>query len=328
MKQIDNIDDLIAKYLSGNASPEEALILENWKAESGLNLNQFELSKKAYDAIHHTIDKPVDENLAWNILNTRITNVDEKVIPLYKKPFFFRSAASIIIIISISFLIKWLYQAKETETLEISSLNIIKTDTLPDGSLIVLNKNSELTYIATHKARKVLLKGEAFFNVVHDNEMPFEILINDVIIKDIGTSFNVKAPAGSTEIEVAVESGIVQFYSTSSTGVTLVKGDKAVYSAISKRFQKSVIEPGANITSYKSKSFLFKNTSLKKAISQINNVYNTNIILQDSSLCDMAVSVEFNNESVETIITVLSETLDLEIEKRNGSIFLKSKHTN
>jgi len=70
MKQIDNIDDLIAKYLSGNASPEEALLLQSWKTQSSENLKLFEASRKTHEALKNSKSKKkIDENAAWEILN-------------------------------------------------------------------------------------------------------------------------------------------------------------------------------------------------------------------------------------------------------------------
>lgn len=329
MKQIDNIDDLIAKYLSGNASPEEALLLQSWKTQSSENLKLFEISCKTHDALKDTLGKKlIDENAAWEILNTRLTTSTTKIIPLYRKAIFFRSVASIALFISLGFLIKWFYTSSNIAPLQITSLNSIKNDTLPDGSSIVLNKNSELTFTQTNNKRSVKLIGEAFFNVIHNDEIPFEININDVIIKDVGTSFNVKAMPNTNSIEVAVESGEVQFYSNTSKGVLLVKGDKAIYNLDTKLFSKFSIDPSENITSYKSNIFLFKNTTLKNAVGQINRVLGSHILLSDSSLLERKLSVEFNNESIDVITSVLAETLDLEIEKKNGSIILKSKQNN
>ena len=67
-----------------------------------------------------------------------------------------------------------------------------------------------LSYPASFKGktRSIKLKGEAFFNVAPDKEKPFIIDVNDVQVKVVGTSFNVRSYNGITE--VIVETGIVQ----------------------------------------------------------------------------------------------------------------------
>ncbi|MEO6302514.1 MAG: FecR domain-containing protein, partial [Bacteroidia bacterium] len=186
-------------------------------------------------------------------------------------------------------------------------------------------KHSEISYVTKNNVRQVKLKGEAFFEVVHNEKQPFEIVINDIIIKDIGTAFNVKALPGTNTIEVIVESGEVQFYTSNDVGVNLVKGQKAVYNITAKEFVRGVLDPAENATSYHSKVFRFNETPLDDVIREINNVYDANIAITDDQVADKKLSVVFNNEPIEVVINIIAETLDLEIEKKDSSVILKSK---
>ena len=81
---------------------------------------------------------------------------------------------------------------------------------MPDGSVITVNKNSTLSYPSEFKGktREVALNGEAFFKVTPNKEKPFIIHVNDVTVRVVGTSFNIRSEKGKTE--VIVETGIVQ----------------------------------------------------------------------------------------------------------------------
>ena len=329
LEQMDNIDDLIAKYLSGNASSEEAMALDEWKEQTTENLAYFQRSKKAHAFLNENELKPAnDRYTAWERLNKRLDKSDSKIIPLYRNPFFIRVAAAIILLIGVAFVLQWLYRPSAIPSVQIASLNTIITDTLPDGSSVVLNKNSELTFNQTGTKRTANLKGEVFFNVIHNDKIPFEVNIGDVVIKDIGTAFNVKAIAASGVIEVAVESGEVQINSAKLSGTLLKKGEKAVYEINSGQIKKTVLQPLDNIATYKSKMFVFKGTSLSNVIAQINDVYNTRIQLADSSLVNRLVNVTFQEESLETIISVLTEVLNLRAEKKGDIIFIESLENN
>jgi ferric-dicitrate binding protein FerR (iron transport regulator) len=100
-------------------------------------------------------------------------------------------------------------------------------DTLSDGSIITLNKNTVLSYPTAFKGktRTVKLKGEAFFAVAHDTTKPFIVEVDGVSIKVVGTAFNVKNYDSS--ILVIVESGIVQV-SNSKQSVLLHKGEQVL----------------------------------------------------------------------------------------------------
>ena len=118
-------------------------------------------------------------------------------------------AASLIIVIGIGLLAYRLlnHPAKEVTVL---AQQTVLNDTLSDGSVVTINKGSSISYLSKFKGetRQVALKGEAFFNVTPNKEKPFIVSVNDVLIKVVGTSFNVKTINGSTE--VVVESGIVK----------------------------------------------------------------------------------------------------------------------
>ncbi|MEN7548012.1 FecR domain-containing protein [Rapidithrix thailandica] len=82
---------------------------------------------------------------------------------------------------------------------------------LPDGSIVRLNADSQLKIPRqfSKSTRKVLLQGEAFFQVAKDQVHPFRICSGEVVTMVLGTSFNVKAYPEEA-IEVAVFSGKVK----------------------------------------------------------------------------------------------------------------------
>lgn len=325
---IDNIDELIAKFLAGETSPEENTLLENWKNSSPENAAYYEESVNLFshiDSFHTT--QTVNTDAAWNKLDSRILSGNEtKVISINRKPILLRAAAAIALIAVLSILVKLAFTGKAVEPVILAATNTTINKTLPDGSTVFVNKNTELSYILnSNNEREVRLKGEAFFEVVHDEKQPFVISVDDILIKDIGTAFNVKAIPGSDIVEVLVESGEVQFYSKNNPGLKLVKGEKAAYSRSTKQFAKMVPDINENTTSYRTKIFHYKDTPLRDVIAQINQVYGTNIVITDDKVGNCKVSVGFNNEKPDTIINIISETLNLEVERNGKTVTLKGQ---
>jgi ferric-dicitrate binding protein FerR (iron transport regulator) len=83
---------------------------------------------------------------------------------------------------------------------------------LPDGTQVWLNKNSRLTYDKHDfglRDREVTLKGEAFFDVTGNEQMPFVIHAGKVKIKVRGTAFNVKAYPGDKAVVTTLIRGKV-----------------------------------------------------------------------------------------------------------------------
>ena len=85
----------------------------------------------------------------------------------------------------------------------------VRTIILPDGSIVGLNTQTELEWLGTPNDRRVrLLRGEAYFEVVHDPSRPFRILLKRSQVQVLGTRFDVYQMANGN-VRVSVISGIV-----------------------------------------------------------------------------------------------------------------------
>jgi ferric-dicitrate binding protein FerR (iron transport regulator) len=82
---------------------------------------------------------------------------------------------------------------------------------LPDGSQAWLNAGTHLTYTCNYGKgiREVHLDGEAYFDVVPDENHPFVVKSNNLDIKVLGTAFNVKSYPNDEQIKVALVTGSV-----------------------------------------------------------------------------------------------------------------------
>ncbi|MES2680946.1 MAG: FecR domain-containing protein [Bacteroidota bacterium] len=325
-KDFENIDALIAKFHAGETNPEENAFLEDWKRESAENDLYFKASIKFLNSMAGFKDvETVDVNAAWEKLDKRIS-AGAKIIPISGRKTFVWIAASLLLLVSLGFVFTWFFDETASSPLCFKATASITEEILPDGSKVFMRKNSEISYLVNKEGqREVILKGEAFFEVVHDEKNPFVVNVNDVMIRDIGTAFNVKDNQAVNSIEVLVESGEVLFFSENNPGLQLVKGEKAVYNKTTKQFARVQVNPSENTTSYKSKIFEFRETRLREVVTQLNEAYGCNIRLGSEAIGEQHLSVVFNNENPELIINIIAETLDLEVEKRGDSVLFKSK---
>jgi transmembrane sensor len=315
--EFEHWEALIAKFLAGETSPEEAARLESWRRESAVNEQIF----RGSSMLMNTLDANVNTDAAWNKLNKLISGAPPKILPIYQRPAVLRVAAALILVAAFGFIVAWFMNQSTAKPLVLMAAKQTRQEKLPDGSTVFINKGSELSYEAAKDgSRQVKLKGEAFFEVVHNEKEPFVVLIDDIRIQDIGTAFNIKAVPGSGSIEVTVESGEVHFYSAVDQGLKLRQGEKALYEIASKRFTKTTPVPSENITSYKTKLFRFRDTPLREVVAQINSVYDTNIRLADEATGNELLSVVFDNQKPEFIVDMIAETLDLEVEKTGAGV--------
>ena len=318
----EHINELIAKYLAGEATPDEAIMLDEWSSASAGNLAWLNESKKAFGIK----DTEVDTAKMFSAILAQIepeAGKEAKVIPI--KPFFtpLRIAASLVVISLVGILAAVYTRSDKTlPDQQIASLDDVKETRLADGTKVALNKNTKLTLIGgfNGKERKLKLEGEAFFEVTHDDTKPFVIDAGGVLIKDIGTAFNVKANPESDSVFVYVTEGIVDMSSETST-LKLEQNESAVYvRSAGQLIALSMIE--SNINSYHTKMFSFKAKKLSEVIETINGVYGYMIRLENNNLSDCRITVDFNNESPETIVAIITETLGLTFHRTNEGIYL------
>jgi ferric-dicitrate binding protein FerR (iron transport regulator) len=233
-----------------------------------------------------------------------------------------RVAASITVVLGIGFLAYRLMNPNAVKSMEVVAQKETKADTLPDGSGVFLNKKTELayTYDKTKKNHVVKLKGEAYFNIHHDDDKTFIIDAAGVLIRDIGTSFNVKAYPEDNTVEVVVEEGKVMFYTDTDTGIYLSANGKGIYNKTTKTF--SIEQPEENVLAYKTRFFSFSDTDLRTAVEALNNVYDKKIVLSEN-LYSCHLTVSFNNEDIDEIAEIMAETLGLTIKNSANEIRLE-----
>ena len=332
IKESEHIDNLIARYLTGEASEDERNRLEKWMNESEENEKYFSDTRFVHDkaVASHKIIR-VDVNKAWNSvqgqMHPKTISKPAKRIPLIT--FWMRIAAVFVLTIGISF---WLYRNYHTKSLQpllIESRNNTLAYKLTDSSRVFMNRHSEITYTADYgkKRRIVNLTGEAYFQVAHNKKKPFIVETEGTFVKDIGTSFNIKAYAVDSIVEVFVESGEVSFYTENNPGILLRKGEKGIYNKVTETFRKfNSAEP--NILSYKSKVLIFRNTNLSEVLETLNSIYQTKITANNQELMNCRITVTFDNEDINTIVSIISETLHLQMVKTNDGYELEGDSCN
>lgn len=320
--------DLIGKVLTGEATALEQETVLLWRKQSEANEKYFNQLKQIFERAGTTnvqVEFDVDE--AWKKVKSQLNKNDSKVIPISSTPYFspLRVAATVFLLVAISVVI-YLKTSPPVQTLVIESQITTRHDTLPDGSTAFLNKKTELhfEYNPREKTRKVKLKGEAYFTIKHEEEKPFIIEADDILVRDIGTEFNLKAWPDKDTIEIVVTHGEVQFYTKNDPGLNLKAGEKAIYSKRTKEFYR-IEKPDTNVLAYKTKVFSFNNTDLQSVVALLNDVYNSKIKLASESLYHCRLTANFKEDNPEIIVEVIAETMGLELTKKDDELILSGK---
>jgi ferric-dicitrate binding protein FerR (iron transport regulator) len=286
---IEEIDALLSKYFSGEATPEEAMIIDDWRAGNDQNAEQFNALWLASPLKPYQIP---DVPTAWRQMHPLPRRQSVKKIMIFR----WVAAAALILCISVAAAL--LFQQHEHITYKTISANKTEKILLPDSSVAIIRSGSNLTYPTSFngKQRDVVLKGEAYFDIMPATDQPFVVTVGPAKIKVLGTSFNVADT--QTVISVHVHSGKVMIY-TDKDSIIISSAQKVSWLRNSESFSLPVFY------------FNFENEDLKTVATYLSEAYHKKIYIKDTDIASLRISSTFENKPLDYILQVIATTLNI-----------------
>lgn len=331
--------ELMSKYLSGNINPTERKQLLAWAEASPANQAFFDEMIQLW-SISDAYEEPafeVDEQQAWARLEPRLddpevdhaSNTPErngqngggyqlKIIPIQAKRRTGRLAAAVAAIVILSTIALYQVFSLRLDRVVITQAGEREEVLLPDGTKVLLNQTSILSYSARFTQRKVSLEGEAFFEVARIPERPFSVSSGKVTTTVLGTAFNIRAYPQEATVEVAVQEGRVQVEvieeSENQTAAQLRPGEAIRYDK-----QAQVLEPTEvemeNVMVWKSSSLSFEDEAFTTIASKLERYFNVEIELAEKKYSNCPFTIDkMMRPKLEDIFLIL-EGLDFEVEE-------------
>jgi transmembrane sensor len=323
--------DLITSYFAGEASGDDLTFIAEWLKADPKHREFFESYRKTWTNLEESrIGSQVDLDLEWNELKLKLDfSSSSKLQPILSETnsfnrFFSSRAfriAAIIILLLVPATFIYFYLA-QPNTRQLSAQTSMFEGQLPDGTSVTLNTGSSIEYpshFKTHE-RDVKLTGEAYFEVTHDKTSPFIISAGDVRIKVLGTSFYVNTNALNGGMQVVLTSGQVEVYykDNLSEKVILAPGEKADIS-VDQHDIVLTTNDDPNYLSWKTRKLIFTNDPLDKVVNILGKIYHTNIRIENPVLRQCVLTATFDNQSLESVLKVVSATLNVKITQ-NGTL--------
>lgn len=185
---------------------------------------------------------------------------------------------------------------------------------LPDGSTVWLNSDSRLRFpvaFASDK-RSVELSGEAYFDVVKNEQCPMLISLKDnYLIEVLGTQFNVRAYDDEDDVQTALYSGVINLLKDDAAKQSVNKvlnmqpNDVCIVKEKTIKVQKSTEERLARISAWKEGSIYFDNTPLREVLKNIERHHGVNINVSDQTILNYSITARFDDESAVQIMNML-----------------------
>ncbi len=335
MNQNNHIDQhLLLQYLLGKSNTEEKREIEEWLHKSEANRKQLERLEVLWLETGKLDPPPVvvDTAAAWQRISAKIDEVDKesgsratgRVIRMQTFGWIAGIAATALIVFGF-----WWFGifSPEEKLLLMASIEDVITDTLPDGTVVTLNKNSSLVYPEAFEpgTRNVTLMGEAFFEVNPNPGKPFIIQAGQAGVQVLGTSFDVRAYPDQ-DLEVIVSTGrVLMFHCNPQTGdsasVILTEGMKGLLSVGSEKPEVDLLHNPDELF-WLNQTLEFRQTNLSEVITLLSKCYHVEIRLSNEEISSCRLTASFSAEPIELILQVIADTFYLELEQSNGTYLL------
>lgn len=305
------MEEVLAKYFSGDASKDEISLVENWRSESKTNAESFFDAKSAW--LISQPEAPVPAHVLEGILSEPLGKQVPFIMQNWVK---YASAAVLVFAISLLFI----FNRNDAGLGETNQL-------LADGSTVVLHNNSKLEIISFDDTkREVRVTGKAYFDIERDETRPFIIHTNNASVEVLGTSFVVDAYGAKTE--VSVETGIVELSKAisgnESVSVKLEEGETGLVTESNKGIIKKN-NSNLNYLAWKTKVISFNESSMDEVKQVIEDVYGIQVSFENPAFKNCKLTAKFNKKKPKDAIEIIARTFGIDYQYSNGKATLKGK---
>lgn len=245
-------------------------------------------------------------------------------------------AASIVLLLAVGVSYFVISQRVEQQDVQYSQ-KVVTTDfgerkkiTLSDGSAIVLNAHSTLSYVPNRTMKDgvhIRLEGEAYFTVakrLHEEDLPFTVSTNDGRVSVLGTQFVVSTRNKHTEVvlergRVAIDQKDVRH---KDNKVTYLKPNQmASFSRTGKRVQ--VRRVNTNVyTSWTTNFLEFDHTPFAEVQNRLENTFGVHFVVRDSAIYHRKLSGSIENAGLPVITSVLAKAWNVSFSMKGDTVYV------
>lgn len=293
------------------------------------NLQSYLLKIKFKDNI---VLNQEDVKASFAKIKERIDLPNEVVLPPAKKVNLFtilpfRIAASIAIVLTLS-LVGYNYYEGKKQIVLANSTESVKDFVLPDGSKVSMRSNSTLSYRANYNSnRNVQLQGEALFEVTKNKQFPFTVETETGKVTVLGTVFSVRAYADEHCTKTLLKEGSVKMTNNDDEMLVVLKpGDEALLNEGATTINIHKVENIERELAWQSHNFSFENEPLDTILTVISDAFDKKLEIKDKVLAKKRYTLKFNrDESLSRMLDILSEVAKFNYRLEKDFIIIEKK---
>ena len=328
MKRPDEI--ILKRVLNETATPEEAAEVAAWFATDE---GQQWLSAE-FDADGQRLEPGAAAPLSDIPGEELLRRIERILARARRRRMWFRAAAVLIpcaLILGLwanlnSRLGGALFSADEQQTVS-AAVGQRKEVIFQDGTRVFLNAGSTISYPERFglSERRVLLDGEAYFEVAHNSRRPFIVETADhAAIRVLGTEFDVKAYRADEMISVVLIRGSVEF-SRGGKSFLLEPSQRLIYD---KRLDTSRIEDLDNAEQsilWSHNTICFRDTPMREVITELGRWYDVRFEVTDPAVYECTFSLQTPNLPLRELLDELENIAPVRCSLKEGIVVISGR---
>jgi ferric-dicitrate binding protein FerR (iron transport regulator) len=326
MIEEDKLYELIVKELTSDISEQESEMLHNYislNPEIKSKYNSIEKYWRDYfpTPVSNNVVKKAERKIGFSFHSSKRKN------PL----FFYRIAASFVLVFSLAYFSYYMFREKPQESLNeyYAGSGQVRNIILADSTKVWLNTGSLLIASEpfTKENREVMLFGEGYFEVAHNPDQPFIVKTATLRTKVLGTHFNISAYPNDEKQEISLYEGSIELSGLQSSRKKLAvnPGEKVFYTHSNDEFNVITTDLG-NPAEWRDGILRFYDEDLSTIAKKLERKFQTKIVIIDEKVGNMHFTANFEEESLIKIIELLKEAHEFAFKKYDNSIIIQSKN--
>ena len=297
-------DNLLEKFISGKRiSQYEFSLLESLLENTERKQEIFQWMEDKWQ-----LSAPELVTLQFEQIRKRIRNNSAKYRVNNLISIISRVAAVLFIPLFIATLYFYLNKTDSDKLLTLSTQKGEQTSViLPDGSKVWLNVDTKLSYPVNYgvKSRKIELEGQAYFEVMKNKELPFEVLSGTITTKALGTKFAVSSYSGASSVKASLIEGSVEIKCGKVTEI-LTPGQQFIYSKEKSETNIQSFNESDELA-WKNEQLIFRLTPYNQVIDELEQWYDVSFDYNPALFESETFSAKFKRyETLENVLQVMS----------------------
>ncbi|PSL25448.1 FecR family protein [Chitinophaga ginsengisoli] len=308
---------LITRHFNEQAAPWEEDFLAEWLESAEENRETYRILQEIWLASQQQHDEELVIN-ALRDVKQRIRGRQQKgfiaAISRYRWQTGVAAAVAGIITSSIFFLRQQPHRQTLAYVEKKAQPGQVLKDTMPDGTIVHLAPQSSIRYAQAFGKhdRRILLEGQAFFEVTKDAHQPFTVQAGDLSVRVLGTRFNITYYKGVDSAAVSLVDGKVQVnVPAQQQPYELQPGQELYYDSHDQHAYTRNYDVEA-ITGWTSRLLVFRNEPLSVVAHKLEQLYDVEISFAHPAMAGYKLFAKFNDKPLKYILDVIKATDNLD----------------